>query len=375
MAEAHAGADYSALPMATKHKEIGPVVAQPGQPLYESVKQALTEAIDSGHYQPGKRMPSTKELSRQMSVSLVTAHRALQELVSIGLLERTRGRGTYVVENHRDVKPKLRIGVLIHRDVVMSDVYHSGILEGMHRASVEFGCDLLLLGDEVDARQDVHAYVLVNPAVNQLEVLLDQSFGKTPIVVVGARSGDKSIPSVDTDNRDLATQAVNHLYQLGHRRIGCFIGGCNFVHNRDLCDGFIQACKVLGIADKNRPIVEVQGTSMRSDDKLKLNRMLNEDGLTAVFAGAYDLALEVYQAVSTIGLRIPQDLSVVGVDDPASASHLSPALTTLRQPLAHLGHAAISGLVAHLSDDEPPLKREVLRAELVIRRSSGAPVR
>ena len=157
--------------MATKHKEIGPVVAQPGQPLYESVKQALTEAIDSGHYQPGKRMPSTKELSRQMSVSLVTAHRALQELVSVGLLERTRGRGTYVVENHRDVKPKLRIGVLIHRDAVVSDVYHSGILEGMHRASVEFGCDLLLLGDEVDTRQDVHAYVLVNPAVNQLESL------------------------------------------------------------------------------------------------------------------------------------------------------------------------------------------------------------
>ena len=361
--------------MATKHKEIGPVVAQPGQPLYESVKQALTEAIDSGHYQPGRRMPSTKELSRQMSVSLVTAHRALQELVAVGLLERTRGRGTYVVENHRDVKPKLRIGVAIQRDALVSDVYHSGILEGMHRASVEFGCDLLLLGEEVDARQDVHAYVLVNPAADQLETLLEQDVTKTPVVVVGARSGDKQVPSVDTDNRDLATQAVNHLHQLGHQRIGCFIGGTHLLHNRDLCEGFVQACKHLGIVDRDRPIVEVQGMDMRSDDKLKLNRMLNENGLTAVFAGGYDMTLEVYQAASTIGLRIPQDLSVLGVDDPPSAAHLSPPMTTLRQPLAHLGHSAISGLVNQLGEDEPPQKRKVLRAELVIRRSTSAPPR
>ncbi len=309
-----------------------------------------------------------------MSVSLVTAHRALQELDAIGLLERTRGRGTYVVENHRDVRPKARIGVLIHRDAVISDVYHSGILEGMHRASVEFGCDLLLLGDEVDARQDVHAYVVVNPSTSQMDVLMEQPAGACPMVVVGARSDEKDVPSVDTDNRDLATQAVHHLYHMGHRRIGCFIGGTHFIHNRDLCEGFIQACKMLGIAEKDRPIVEVQGTGMRSDDKLKLNRMLSEKGLTAVFAGGYDMALEVYQAVTTIGLKIPQDLSVVGVDDPPSA-RTQPTANHAPSALAHLGHAAISGIVSHLGDDESPLKREVLRGELVIRRSTSSPSR
>lgn len=359
--------------MTTQHKEIGPVVALPGQPLYESVKQALTDAIDSGYFQPGKRMPSTKELSRQMSVSLVTAHRALQELVAVGLLERTRGRGTYVVENHRDVKPKLRVGVLLHQDVTLSGVYHSGILEGMHRAAVEYSIDLLLQGDEVDSRQDVHAYVLIDPIEKQLESLIEKSSNKLPIMVVGARSENKNVPSIDTDNRDLAAKAVNHLHHLGHRRIGCFIGGCQYIDNHDLYKGFIQACKMLGIDEKDRPVVEMQGTTLRSDDKLKLNRMLSEKGLTAVFAGGYNLALEVYQAASTIGLQIPDDLSVVGIDDPPSASHLDPPLTTLRQPLAHLGHAAISDLYKSLDDDERPLKSETLRAELVIRRSSGAP--
>ncbi len=360
--------------MTIEHKEIGPVVAQPGQPLYESVKQALTEAINSGYFQPGKRMPSTKELSRQMSVSLVTAHRALQELVAVGLLERTRGRGTYVVENHHEVRPRMRIGALIHRDALVSDVYHSGIIEGMHRAAVEMGCDLILMGEQIDSRQDVHAYVLVNPAASQIEVLLEQGIGKAPVAMVGARSDNKDIPSIDTDSRDLATQAVNHLYQLGHRRIGCFVGSSHYLHNYDLYEGFIQACKALGIPERDRPIVELQSSGMRTDDKLKLNRMLSEKSLTAVFAGGYDLALEVYQAASTIGLRIPQDLSVIGVDDPASAAQLNPPLTTLRQPLDHLGHAAVSSLVNYLSDDESQLKRKVMRGELVIRRSTGAPV-
>jgi GntR family transcriptional regulator of arabinose operon len=364
---------FRCLPMMTQHKEIGPVVAVPGQPLYESVKQALTEAIDSGYYQPGKRMPSTKELSRQMSVSLVTAHRALQELVTVGLLERTRGRGTYVVENHRDIRPKLRVGVVMHRDVKLSNVYHSGILEGMHRAAVEFSLDLLIQGDEVDTRQDVHAYVLIDPAAKQLETMTEKVAGKLPIMVVGARSEDDTFPSIDTDNRDLVNKAVNHLYRLGHRRIGCFIGGCDFIDNDDLYKGFIQACKVLGIDERDRPIVEMQGSALQSDDKLKLNRMISERGLTAVFAGGYNLALEVYQAASTIGLKIPEDLTVVGVDDPPSAAHLSPPLTTLRQPLVHLGHAAISGVFKSLSEDDEVLKSETLRAELVIRRSSSAP--
>jgi DNA-binding LacI/PurR family transcriptional regulator len=359
--------------MTTQHKEIGPVVAIPGQPLYESVKQALTEAIDSGHYQPGKRMPSTKELSRQMSVSLVTAHRALQELVTAGLLERTRGRGTYVVENHRDIRPKLRVGVVLHQGVSIADYPVCQILEGMRRAAIEFNTDLLLLGYENDNRQDLHAYAVINPIAQDLDDLADRVANKSPIFVVGARSDRAGLPSIDTDNVDLAEQAVNHLFHLGHRRIGCVIGGCQFANSRDRRDGFIRACKSLGIAEQDRPIVEVDGLDMHADDKLKLNRMLGENGLTAVFAGGYYLALDVYQAAGTMGLSIPGDLTVVGVDDPPSAARLRPSLTTLRQPLTQLGHAAVSGIVKYLGDEDHQLRCETLRAELVIRRSSGAP--
>ncbi len=356
-----------------QQEEIGPVVAKPGQPLYESVKQALIEAISTGHYQPGKRMPSTKEISRQMAVSLVTAHRALQELVTVGVLERTRGRGTYVVENHHEARPRLRVGVVLHQEASLSDFYLSQILEGMHRAAVEHRVDLLLLGFDGDTRQDAHAYVLINPDPQRLDTLADKVADKVPTIVVGASSGRDGVASVDTDHQDLAGQAVNHLYHLGHRRIGYLAGGGHFGNSQDRLSGFVRACKSLGIAEKDRPVVEVPGWRLGSDDKLKLNRMLGEEGLTAVFTGGYYLALDVYQAASMLGLKIPQSLTVVAVDDPPSASHLRPPLTTLRQPLMQIGHTAITAVRKALEHDQQKPKNEVFRAELVIRRSSGAP--
>jgi DNA-binding GntR family transcriptional regulator len=65
-------------------------------PLYLVVRAALREAVDAGAFPPGQRMPSTRGISQQMRVSLVTAHRALQQLVADGVLECRPGRGTYV---------------------------------------------------------------------------------------------------------------------------------------------------------------------------------------------------------------------------------------------------------------------------------------
>jgi DNA-binding LacI/PurR family transcriptional regulator len=72
-----------------------------------------------------------------------------------------------------------------------------------------------------------------------------------------------------------------------------------------------------------------------------------------------------------LGLRIPEDLSVVGVDDPPSAGHLSPALTTLRQPLVQVGKLAARGLFDAVGEQSAPVQRTMLRAELVVRGSTG----
>src|SRR3954465_13201320 len=84
--------------MATK--TLKAVVPQAGRPLYLSARDAVRDAIDGGMFAPGEQMPSTKELSEQLDVSLVTAHRALQELVSSGVLQRSQGKGTFVHQRY-----------------------------------------------------------------------------------------------------------------------------------------------------------------------------------------------------------------------------------------------------------------------------------
>lgn len=359
--------------MEPTENQIGPVIAKQGEPLYETVSRAIMSAIDKGVFQHTKRMPTTEELSRQLSVSLVTTHRALQGLVAAGVLTRVRGMGTFVVENHKQLKPRLLIGVISHAEASMGDYYHGRVLDGMRQAAHEHRVDLVLMDYEQTPRSETAGYVLINPVAKELDRIVEQGDGVKPMIVVGTQSHQPSVPSIDTDNIRLAAYAVEHIHRLGHRRIGYVGGGSQLGDSRDRREGFVRACQELQIPPQARPILDVPGYRLQSDENLKLSRMMNEHELTAIFAGGYYLALDVYHAASTMGLRIPEDLTVVGVDDPSSAARLHPPMTTFSQPLVHMGHAAVVSIRRACDHPEEPIRTETLQAELIIRESSGTP--
>ncbi len=359
--------------MAHDEKQIEPVAAKQGEPLYESVSKAIMRAIDEGLFAPGKRMPTTEELSQQLSVSLVTTHRAMQELVAVGVLKRVRGMGTFVVENHREMRPRIQVGVISHAEASMGDYYHGRVLDGMRQAAIEHRVDLTLMDYSQEPRTGVNGYILINPVEKELDRVAAYALEESPMIVVGALSHRIEVPSIDTDNVRLATNAVEHLYKLGHRKIGYVGGGSQLGDSRDRRRGFVQACEVLSISERDRPILDAPGYRLQPDEALKFNRMVNDHNLTAVFAGGYYLALDVYKAASTMGLRIPEDLTVVGVDDPSSASRLQPPLTTFRQPLIAMGHAAVATIRRLCDQPGTQTHSESLQAELIIRESSGTP--
>lgn len=352
---------------------IEPVIGKQGEPLYETVSRAILKAIDQGVFQPAKRMPTTEELSQQLSVSLVTTHRALQGLVAAGVLTRVRGMGTFVVENHKQQRPRLLVGVISHAEASMGDYYHGRVLDGMRQAASDQRVNLVLMDYEQMPRNDISGYILINPVAKELDHIAELVEGEKPLIVVGALSHRPSVPSIDTDNLRLAANAVEHLYRLGHRRIGYVGGGSQLGDSRDRRAGFVQACQSLRIPNNASPILDVPGYRLHEDETLKLNQMMSDHELTAIFAGGYYLALDVYHAASTMGLRVPTDLTVVGVDDPSSAARLHPPMTTFRQPLVHMGHAAIVSMrrVCDQPDEVP--RTETFQAELIIRDSSGTP--
>ncbi|MEL7485403.1 MAG: GntR family transcriptional regulator [Planctomycetota bacterium] len=364
----------------TKPSTLQPVRGEPGRPLYELVRDAVRDAIDKGQFNPGDRLPSTKVLSQTLEVSLVTVHRALQELVAAGVLRRGQGRGTFVHESYAEPEHRtssMRVGIVFHTEASLADSYHGQIMEGVRRGAEQIGADIVLLRYGEDWRNECQGYIYVNPFKDQLDH--SPRFGKQesseserpPTMVVGARTSQPSIGCVDTDNVAMSEAAVQHLYEIGHRRIA-FVGGQSVLTNNvDRLTGYRNACDRLSI--KTDPSHEICAPGWQLDETGlgRVVAMLNEsEAPTAIFAAGYYFALNVYTAANRAGLMVPKDVSVVGVDDPPSAVHLSPALTTMRQPLTEVGKAAVVELLSKVSG-RGPLPRLTLDADLIIRESTA----
>lgn len=357
--------------MSTEPYKLNPVVPRPGVPLYRDVQTAMIDAIRAGIFRPGDRIPNTKQLSKDLSVSLVTAHRAMQELVVNGYLERTQGRGTFVRDRPINPEPRLTIGVVMNPSASMADFYHSQLLEGMCQACRVQEMELLILHPRERAQRGCQGFLCVNNSEDDLKHMYDVAGDTAPVISVGERSHLPRVRSVDINNVDLAEQAVKHLLDLGHRRIG-YVGSNNQrTHSRERRQGFLMALKEAGVSEQEVAIIAVDDWRMTENEKMNLSRLLNRgDRPTAVVAGGYYLALDVYAAATRQGLVLPSDLSVIGVDDPPSAAHLFPSLTTMQQPLVHLGQAAVTVLEDSIRNETMPDRDLILRAELMVRHST-----
>ncbi len=380
--------------MKNAQRNLKPVDAVPGRPLYHTVREAVQAAVDTGRYAPGERLPSTKSLAVQLGVSLVTVHRAMQELVVNGVLRRGQGRGTFVHEEYLERAHKsagLRFGLVFHGECSVADLYHGQVLEGVRRGAFEVGADLVLLRFGEDWRNECQGFLYVNPFQEQLDRSpwfmgrpgLGSSRGKAevasraatdvPIVVVGASWERPGMWTIDTDNHDIARQSVDHLISLGHTRIG-YLGATQGLSNSvDRFNGFRAALAIAGIPFDDTLVVRSDGWRCDGDERSQLNELLtSSDRPTAIFAAGYHFALDVYSAARNLKIRIPEDVSVISVDDPPSADHLSPALTTIRQPLMAMGALATRTLMERLNGRAQPSRRTLLKGELVVRGSTSA---
>jgi GntR family transcriptional regulator, arabinose operon transcriptional repressor len=350
-----------------------PVVPVPGQSLYISVRDHLLSAIEAGIFQPGVRLPSTMELSEKLGVSLVTTHRALLELTNAGILRRAQGRGTFVHERFADrgaARNHVRIGLVLDPVVNLADDFHGNILEGLRRSTSKRGADWLLLDFGEDIRNECDGVVVVNPEQEAIAVLR-RSTG-IPMVIVGARFTDHPVPWIDVDNMDLAIQAVEHLAGLGHVNIGFVGGAMQLCHSRDRWNGFSQATMRRGLFPPDSKVIIGGNYVLESGEMDRLTGLLkSRDRPSAIFAAGFGLATNVYHSAKLAGLRIPDDLSVVGVDDPHDAAHLDPPLTTFRQPIQEMSAAAGDAMCEFLLDGKPLALTRLLPARFIQRGSTS----
>jgi LacI family transcriptional regulator len=230
--------------------------------------------------------------------------------------------------------------------------------------------EVTLLDRLMHGMADGALIVLPEETSEELERLLDTNYR---FVVIDPRLPlDARIPAVSAAHSSGADDAVRHLLELGHRRIGAITGPRNWVATEERRRGYHGALAAAGILPDARLEIEadfeIVGGARAAAELLDL-----AEPPTAIFAFNDNLAIGAIQTARARGLRVPDDLSVVGFDDSEHASLVTPTLTTVRQPLAEMGRTAVN-LLRRLIDGQRVETLHVdLGTRLVVRDSTAPP--
>jgi LacI family transcriptional regulator len=195
---------------------------------------------------------------------------------------------------------------------------------------------------------------------------------KTELPTVSATFRYPGIPSIHVNEEQASFDAVNHLIGLGHRSI-VMISGDGFTFGRQRAEGFFQALTEADIDFKEKNIVYARAyTPEFGIYGMRELLLRNRFGFTALFAATDELAIGAIRVLRDEGIRVPEDVSVVGFDDIDIANYMVPRLTTIRQPLAEMGEKTSLTLHRSISGVNGIAQDQILPYELIIRQSTCA---
>lgn len=204
--------------------------------------------------------------------------------------------------------------------------------------------------------------------IEDYETLLELTDG-TPFVQIGANVGS-SIPSVMYDQMQGARLAAQHLIDLGHRQMAEISGPLTNYDGGDRHAGWVNTLKNHGLDYS----MSVEGDFNIESGYRGMKRLLDGGtAFTAVFVGNDSMAFGAHTALREHGLRVPEDVSIVGFDDIPEAAHFMPGLTTIRQDFEQIGRLAVEFLVDMIENPETPIYQRVLQPKLIVRNSTQPP--
>jgi len=266
----------------------------------------------------------------------------------------------------------------------ISNPFFSLILQGIEDAAQREGYSVLVGDTQHDAgREEKYALMLRRKEADGLIFLghrlpkeaatLVRSMrpAQAPVVNGCEFSPNLGIPSVHIDNATAASDAMEHLYRLGHRRIGIITGPLVSPLSRDRLAGATARAKK---ARAERDTIVMNGDFSIESGSVAAERLLGrKEPPSAIFCFNDEMAMGVVQTARLRGLRIPRDLSVVGFDDIRFARYVDPPLTTVAQPMRQIGEGTVRLLVEILRGTGAPPESVTLPHLLVVRSSTAPP--
>ncbi|WP_217475629.1 LacI family DNA-binding transcriptional regulator [Stutzerimonas stutzeri] len=261
-----------------------------------------------------------------------------------------------------------------------SNPYFAELARGIEDHAERNGYSVILCNSDDDIDKQLrYLRVLVERRIDGLVVATvasDTAFAqalaslKVPLMLVDRSLDGVTADRVQVDHERGGFLATHHLLQLGHRRIACIGGPASTQvaqlraagYRRALADADVQALPVVDCAFTS-PAGYAAAQMLLAGDKPP----------TAIFAGNDMIALGVLRAAAERGVRVPEQLSVVGFDDIEVSRYLYPALTTVGQSIGQLGETAAARLLARIREPELSAAHQLVEPTLVLRESSAAP--
>lgn len=299
---------------------------------------------------------SMAEIAARAGVSVSTVARVLNASGGVSA-ERRRAVQEAVAMLSGDAQPASAkpcaprtIGVLLQ---AAESSYFEALTQGIATQLDTLGYTMLRVCGDWSAREEaeqVRALVarrvagVILPCGVLDDVLLQRLAEEVPIVVTGREAHGERLRSLSIDNRAGALLAVRHLVSLGHRRIAHIAGPPDQADARERLAGYRQALDEAGL--RFEPNLVVQGGFLKGGGLAAMHALLERTTpFTAVFAANDLSACGARQALLRYGIRVPDDISLIGFDDAIEALSTDPPLTTIRQPVAALGRAAAAEIV------------------------------
>lgn len=224
-----------------------------------------------------------------------------------------------------------------------------------------------LLNELIDSRR-VSGLMVINPYIDDRHAYLPDDF---PLVFIGSHARGPGISSVTLNDELAGYQAAQHLVGLGHRSIAMVTGVMIEDCAQKRCIGFEKALKEAGVNNDGGLVVE--GDWSATSGREAFLKMAAKGKLpSAVFAQNDRMAIGVMQAARDLGMSVPGQLSVIGMDDLPLASYFDPPLTTIRQDIIKNGSKAAQLLIENIEDPTHPTQSLTINPELIVRKSTAS---
>jgi LacI family transcriptional regulator len=271
------------------------------------------------------------------------------------------------------------IGLLVYE---LGSSYFNQLIRGIDAAVTSIGYDLMLYTTHARREKEAqHASELARGPVDGLIIVLAVDIEnyidrlhsqRMPFVLLDYDSHVPGTTFITAANRQGARDAVDHLLGLGHRRIGLITGTPGTSSARERLAGYRDALRSASI--DHDPGLVVKGDFLEDRGYAATRKLLAlQPRPTAIFTSADTAAFGAMRALREAGIRVPEDISIVGFDDIPESSLITPPLTTVRQPLREMGATAVRLLQRLMDEPDTTPRRTELATQLIVRESSGPP--